>query len=338
MGKSLRIGVLAPPWVPVPPQTYGGTEIMVDILCRGFAEHGHTPVLFTPGDSTCPVEKVVTKPSSQMPPDKYQEQIQLAAIMRQAKSLKLDIIHSHLEGILAFADLLPCPVVCTVHIPIGEQLKTYLSRYQDHNIVSISNSHAATFPFETKMIYNGIETSTFPLKEKKDDYLAFLGALSADKGVDVAVRTAVALGKKIKVAGYIRPGERPWFEREVVRQMGTGQIELLGPVNHAQKVKLLSNASAVLCPVRWQEPFGLVTVEAMACGTPVVAMSNGAFSEIIEHGVSGILCNKRSDFADCCGQASRIQPAAARARVEKMFNHNIMIESYLQYFEEILAR
>ena len=336
MSRPLRIGVLAPPWLPVPPPTYGGTELIVDILCRGFAEAGHEPILFASGDSTCPVQTISAIETAEMPPDKYKEHLQIAALLRAAPKLGLDIVHSHLEGIQPYAPMLGVPVACTLHVDVTRDRRVFLQTRESVDYIAVSEKQGRSFPFGVNIIRNGIEIERYPLQTGKEPYLLFLGEVSRRKGADVAVRAWMALAKTVKIAGYVPPAEETWFKSDVLNRLCLGGLEFLGPVGFRDKIDLLGRASALLCPVRWEEPFGLVAVEAMACGTPVIAIRRGAMPELIEHGVTGFLCDDEDEVIEAAANAGDIDPEACRRRVAELFSSERMVREYLNLFDKLV--
>jgi glycosyltransferase involved in cell wall biosynthesis len=339
MNRPMRIGVLAPPWLPVPPSTYGGTELIADILCRGFKEAGHEPILFASGDSTCPVRIISAIDHAEMPPDKYKEHLQIAALLLNAPKLGLDIVHSHLEGIQPYAPLLRVPVVCTLHVDMTDQRRGFLQSGDNVDYIAVSEKQGRSFPFGVKVIRHGIEVERYKLvgREHKKRHLLFLGEISRRKGADVAVKAWMKLAQPVKIAGYVPPGEQEWFKRDVLSRVRPGSLEFLGPVGFKQKVELLGEAAALLCPVRWEEPFGLVAAEAMACGTPVIAIRRGALPELVENGVTGFLCDDEEEVLEVVDRIGEIEPAACRQRVVKLFDSRRMVREYLDLFETKLA-
>ena len=336
MSEKMRIGVLAPPWNKVPPDNYGGTERIVDILCRGYAAAGHEPILFASGDSTTPVQHEHIIAEARMPPDKYQEHVHLAHFIKRANELSLDMVHSHLEAIQPYAGMLPCPVVCTMHVEITSERERFLRRNKAVHYVSISRNHSQKFPMPVEFIRHGLEIEKFPCTEEADHYLFFIGEISERKGADTAARVARELGIPLKIAGPVKPGTELWFEREVIG-LGSGmEIQHLGPLGFEDKVALMGRAMAVLCPVRWDEPFGLVAVEAMACGTPVVAMARGSFPELIEDGVTGFLCENEDEFLDKVPQTRELDRFCCHDRMLELFDHQRMVDEYLTLFVRLL--
>lgn len=337
MSKKLRIGVLAPPWLKVPPETYGGTELIVDILCRGFKEAGHEPILFAAGDSSCPVELQASFNIAEMPPDKYKEHAHIAHFLRLADELDLDIIHSHLEGLQPYSPLLRIPVVCTLHVEITSSRRAFLSGNKGVTYVAVSADQAESFPIDAEVIYHGIEMQRYPIEYINRDYFLFLGEISRRKGVDTAVAVARELKKPLRIAGYLPPTEEEWFFELMMADDCKELIDFIGPVGFADKIKLLKRAVALLAPIRWREPFGLVVIEAMACGTPVIANARGALPELIEDGVTGFLCNSTDELVQAGENVGCIDPVLCRKRVEYLFDHRRMIGDYLHLFNKCIT-
>lgn len=332
--RKLRIGVLAPPWNRVPPIDYGGTETIADLLCRGYREAGHDVTLWSSGDSTCPVTRRSVIAEAQMPPDKYQEHIHLAAFLQEAESGFYDIVHSHLEAIQPWAERLPCPVVCTLHVDVTPERARFLSYNRAVRYVAISAAQAKKFPVPARIIHNGLDIAEFPWRERKEDYFLFLGALVPEKGLDIAVTASRRLGVPLRIAGYLPARGEQWLDR-LLEGDHAGLLMYMGCVSTEDKLNLLAGARALLCPVRWDEPFGLVAVEAMACGTPVIGMNRGALPEVVDHGITGYLADDESAFIDAVRHAAAIDPAACRRRCQEHFGSERMVRAYLDYFTSL---
>jgi glycosyltransferase involved in cell wall biosynthesis len=332
--RKLRIGMLAPPWVRVPPADYGGTETIVDLLARGYQTAGHEVTLWASGDSTCPVPRRHVIAEAQMPPDKYQEHLHLAAFMLEAGAGAYDLVHSHLEAIQPWADHLPCPVICTLHVDVTPERARFLAYNRAVRYVAISAAQARTFPIPARIIHNGLDIGRFPWRERKQEYLLFLGSLVPEKGLDVAVTASRRLGIPLRIAGYLPARGEDYLNRQLESDHA-GLLMYLGCVSQADKLKLLAGARALLCPVRWDEPFGLVAIEAMACGTPVVALNRGALPEVVAHERTGFIADDESAFIDAVRHADRIDPAVCRRHCEEHFSSERMVNAYLEYFTSL---
>jgi glycosyltransferase involved in cell wall biosynthesis len=336
----MRVALIAPPWLPVPPVAYGGTEQVIDQLARGLHERGHEVVLFTTGDSTCPVAKdwVLESTEGVVLGDVVTELRHVSSAYRRLKGF--DVIHDHtLSGPLCSA-FFPTPVVTTNHGPFSRELEPlYRVIGRKVPIVAISHSQARTSPVPVaKVIHHGVDVSQFPLGSGDGGYLLFLGRMARDKGVAEAARVARRAGARLLIAAKMREtAERLYFEAEVKPLLG-GSVEYLGEVDWNQKLDLLAGAAALINPIRWPEPFGLVMVEAMACGTPVVTFGSGAAPEIVAHGETGFVCSSEDEMVLALSRLGSIDRAACRKRVEAHFSAERMVEDHLALYRELAGR
>ena len=273
--SPLRIGIVAPPWLPVPPSGYGGTELMIDALCLGLTRLGHEVILFTLGTSTTPVEHRWL--FAYMNPDRMGAAVEeLRHVLAAYDSLTdVDIIHDHtVAGMFEGPPRSSVPIVTTMHGPFDEGLSDLYARTSEQiPIVAISHDQAARAPSTIRIasvIHHGIEVDRYPFSDEPDDHVLFLGRMSPDKGVEAAIEVARRSGRPLLIAAKLRePGEVEYFHRSVEPLLGSDVI-YAGEADFAQKIRLLSTASALVNPIRWPEPFGLVMAESLACGTPVV--------------------------------------------------------------------
>lgn len=341
----MRIAQIAPLWERVPPPAYGGTELVVSLLTDELVRRGHEVTLFASGDSKTlarlePCCAEALRPQGILPPEyAVYEQMQLSKIFQQAG--EFDLIHSHVGySALPYASLTKTPVVHTLHgifTPLMEQI---FAQHRSQNFVSISHSqrrpdlnlnYVAT-------VYNAIATDRFQFYPEPDDppYLAFLGRMSIEKGPHLAIAIAKAVGMPLKIAGKIDFANQEFFEREIAPHIDGQQIEFLGEADHAMKNELMGRALATLFPITWQEPFGLVMVESMACGTPVIAMALGSAPELIAPGRSGFLCKSVEECVAAVRQVAQIDRAACRAHVEAHFHVERMVNGYEAVYEALL--
>jgi glycosyltransferase involved in cell wall biosynthesis len=339
--RGLRVGLIAPPWVPVPPVVYGGTELVVDQLARGLEQAGCEVVLFTTGDSTCPVERrwlypaalgTVGAPIAEMAHVKraYQE---LAGV---------DVIHDHTLSGPLWLDV-PAgspPVVTTMHGELLTELRPqYAAAAARASIVAISHAQRRSAPEVpvAAVIHHGLDVAATPVGSGDGGYVLFLGRMSATKGAHRAILAARAAGRRILLAAKMwEPSERRYFT-EVVEPMLGADATYVGEVGSEQKVDLLCGAEALVNPIRWPEPFGLVMIEALACGTPVVTFAEGAAVEIIEHGVTGFVCLDEADMALRLAQVGHLDRAACRHSAEVRFSTPRMVADHLELYERVLA-
>jgi glycosyltransferase involved in cell wall biosynthesis len=347
MTGPLRIAVLAPPWFPVPPDRYGGIELVVGLLADGLAGAGHDVTLFASGDSAPARARLAAlydhSPSEHIGKSFWDLRHVVDCLARQDE---FDVVNDH-SGMVgaALGGLLRTPFVHTVHGPLdGEPGDTYeqICSLSDRiGLISISLSQRAPRPWLPWVANcpNAIDLSRYPLEERpRGDYLLFLGRLAPDKGAHRAIAVAAEAGLPIKLAGKCRePGELEYFEAHVRPLLGP-RVEYVGEVPHEEKVELLRNAVATLFPIDWEEPFGLVMLESMACGTPVVATRRGAAPEVIEQGVGGLVVPGFADFAPAVGAVTALDRRAVRASVEGRFEVGAMVAAYEGAYRHAIER
>jgi glycosyltransferase involved in cell wall biosynthesis len=337
----MRIAQIAPPWTPVPPPLYGGIELVVDLLARGLQAAGHEVLLYATGDSTCPVptkwvlqEAEGTRIGMAVP--------ELRHVLHAYEAVRgVDIVHDHTVFGPLYSERFPdLPVVTTIHGPFNDEL-TDLYGVVASRLPVICVSHdqratAATVPI-ARVIHHGVDASAFPVGDGRGGYCLFLGRMSPDKGPHRAIEACRKAGVPLFMAAKMRePWERAYFDAEVAPHLGE-DVRYLGEVPHEEKLALLGDAMALINPIRWHEPFGLVMIEALACGTPVISYPEGAAPEIIEHGRTGFLCDDESEMADAIGRVEEISRAACRAAVEGYFSVERMVNEHVDLFEQILA-
>jgi glycosyltransferase involved in cell wall biosynthesis len=333
----LKVAVLSPVWFPVPPTGYGGIELVVSLLADGLAGAGHEVTLFASGDSLtkATLAYVFEQAPSELIGRSLPELRHAMACYRRADEFDIINDHSGMTG-AALGGLVDTPVVHTVHGPLDtlEAQNAYgaiaeVSR--GVGLISISENQRRPMPNLpwAATIPNAIDLSLYPAKPHRGDYLLFLGRFSPDKGAHRAVAVAMELDMPLKLAGKNRETkERQYFAEFIEPHLGHGGIEYLGEVTHGEKVELLQDARATLFPIEWEEPFGLVMVESMACGTPVIATRHGAVPEVIEHGLSGIIVDNYRQMAAALEQADALDPMECRRYVEERFAPERMVGDY----------
>jgi glycosyltransferase involved in cell wall biosynthesis len=338
----MRIAMVAPPWVPVPPPAYGGTEAVVDQLCRGLASAGHEVTLFATGDSRCPVPIEWVYETARTD-DMGNAAIELRHLLHAYDRIDgFDVAHDHtLVGPVRAAALATMPVVTTNHGPFDEELTDIYRATGDRvQVIAISQRQAARardIPI-ARVIHHGVDPSRFPVGSGQGGYLVFLGRMAPSKGVDLAARAAREAGATLVIAAKMREqAEREYFEARVRPLLGS-TVEFIGEVGFDEKVDLLANARALLNPIQWEEPFGMVMVEALACGTPVVTSPMGAAPEIIDHGVTGFLCGRAGDLAEGIDSVGALDRSACRAVVLERFTTDRMVADHLEVYAEAVRR
>jgi glycosyltransferase involved in cell wall biosynthesis len=341
----MRIAVVAPPWTPIPPPLYGGIELVVDQLATGLLAAGHDVTLFATGDSTSAV------PIKWVLPEAEGMRIGMAVpemrhVLFAYRSItEYDVVHDHTIVGPFYAERYPgIKVVTTIHGPFNEEL-TDLYRVLAPRvpIVCISNAQRQAAPDlqVARVIHHGIDASAFVEGDGQGDddgeYVLFLGRMSPDKGAHRAIEVARKAGVRILLAAKMRePWERSYFEEYVEPHLGEHAV-YLGEVSHEVKLELLRGARALLFPIRWNEPFGMVMLEAFASGTPVIAFPEGAAPEVIENGVTGFLCDDEAAMADAVGRLSEIDRSACRAAVEGYFSTSRMVAEHVDLYEQLIG-
>jgi glycosyltransferase involved in cell wall biosynthesis len=338
----MRIAVIAPPWAPVPPRLYGGIETVVDRLALGLQDAGHDVVLFTTGDSTCAVPRQSFLPVAQgwrigmsVP-----ELLHVSAAYEAIHQQGFDVVHDHTVLGPFFAHRYPdVAAVVTAHNPLeGEWTQLFTRIAREVPVIAISEAQIAAVPQikAAKVIHHGVDAADFPVGAG-DGSFVFLGRMSPDKGAHSAMEAAYKAGVKLTLAGKMRErSEYEYFEQYVQPYLNENLV-YAGEVPHEEKLELLAGAPALLFPIQWNEPFGMVMIEAMACGTPVIAFAQGAVPEVVDDGVTGILCNDVDDMVDAIGRVETIDRRACRTAVEGYFSTRRMVAEHVELYEELLA-
>ena len=340
----MKIAIIAPAWFAVPPARYGGIEWVVSILADGLVDSGHDVTLFAAGDSETKAHLVTCydePPSMRIGlalPDLHH------ALNCYSRSGDFDVINDH-SGPLgaALGGVARVPVCHTVHGPLTDEPGDVYSLIGQVSpgvgLISISDSQRAPLPDLNWLAtcHNAIAIDHYPCDAGNDGYLLFLGRMSPDKGAHHAVKVAREVGMPLILAGKMHDvAERQHFDAHVGPYLDDS-IRYVGEVSHDEKVRLLQRATATVFPIQWPEPFGLVMVESMACGTPVVATRFGAVPEVIEQGRSGIIVNEFDQLAAAVEQAAALDPGECRASAVERFSPTRMIRDYEDAYERLLA-
>jgi glycosyltransferase involved in cell wall biosynthesis len=342
----MRIAVVSPAWFPVPPTGYGGTEWIVSLLADGLVDAGQDVTLFATGDSMtkAKLSYVFEEAPSHLIGRSLPELHHALACYERAD--EFDVIHDHSgpPG-AALGEAVSTPVVHTLHGPLdGEAGPIYeqIARVaRSVGLISISLNQRKPRPNLPWLanVPNALELSLYPCHPHRGDYLLFLGRMSPDKGAHRAIAVAMEMDVPLKIAGKRREAkEREYFEQYIQPHLGNG-IEYLGEVTHGEKVELLQNARATLFPIAWEEPFGLVMIESMACGTPVLATRWGAVPEVIvEEGRGGIVVDDYREMPARLEEADNMDPYECRAYVEERFSRERMVSDYMDAYQLAIER
>jgi glycosyltransferase involved in cell wall biosynthesis len=322
---------------------YGGTEAVVDRLARGLVAAGHDVLLFAPGDSTCPVP-IVPDTLRARPDEIGVTTVELAYVIRGHDCLSVcDVVHDHTLAGPAIGRRRGAPaMVTTSHGPFTPEVSdVYRSFARRVPIIAISHAQAVDASLQgiqvARVIHHGLDPDEVTAGPGDGEYLVFLGRMHPDKGVDVAARVARAAGMSLRIAAKMRePAERAWFAEHVKPLLGDG-VEYVGEVGRSDALTLLQGATALVNPILWSEPFGLVMVEALAAGTPVLAFPNGAAPEIVEDGVTGFLCADEEQMAARVIDVPALDRAACRDSVLSRFSTARVVEEHLALYDRVIT-
>jgi glycosyltransferase involved in cell wall biosynthesis len=338
----MRIAEVAPPWLSIPPSGYGGIEWVVALLADGLAQSGHDVTLFATGDSRTMATLDAAFPEAAGPSminDPVLDTIQALHAFRTPGAFDVYHVHSPFAP-LAIGAHVGTPVVHTVHGSITDDIRRLYALVRDRiRFVAISHSQAGTMSGlgRVDVVYNGVDVDAWPFREDKDDYLLFLGRAAPEKGVLRAVRAAQRAKVPLVVAVKVAHREEVRHWNEDVRPLLPPDAVVLYDVDREQKMDLLGRARALLFPIDWDEPFGLVMAEAMACGTPVLATPRGAAPEVVADGETGLILpveGYEDAVAESLPRLDEISPLACRRRVEERFSKRSMVEGYEAVFRD----
>jgi len=339
----LRIAMLAPPWIPVPSPGYGGVEPVISALTRALVRHGHeVTLLCAPGSRS--TARVVTLLDKTHPDEIQRSPYEADHVARAfafidlaAPDERFDVVHDH-SGFtaLAMADRIDTPVVHTLHGPFTPSTAAFYAHHgHKAALVGISRSQLASAPpglHAIAVIPNPIDLHIWPLRESKSDYVLWIGRMTAVKGPHRAIAAARIAGVPLILAGIIQPGHQAFFDKEVAPHIDGKRVRFVGEVGGVAKRALFAGARALLMPIRWNEPFGMVIVEALACGTPVITFPEGAARELVLEGKTGFLVDDEAAMGAAVGQLAHIAPAACRTWVAEHCEADVVADAYEQAY------
>ena len=338
----MRIAMIAPPWFTVPPQGYGGVENMCADLVDGLVDRGHEVTLIGAGKAGTRAGRFLStyaEPPSGRLGEPLPEVLHSAAVARILAGLDVDLVHDHTLAGPLLARGRGVPTVVTMHGPVAGEPGEYYRQLGDTvSLVAISAAQRRAAPDLAwrGTVHNAIDVSSFPYRAEKEEMVLFLGRLHPDKGVHLAIDAARGAGLPIVVAGKCsEPVEQEYFRTFIEPRLGP-DVTIFGTADAAAKRELLARATALVFPILWEEPFGMVMIEAMACGTPVVALRRGAVPEVVVDGVTGILCDDPADLPAAITAARDLSPAECRAHVANCFDAETMVGGYESVYRELL--
>jgi glycosyltransferase involved in cell wall biosynthesis len=337
----LRVGLIAPPWVPVPPVHYGGTELVVDLLARGLRTAGCEVVLFTTGDAACPVPRRWLYPEALGTADAPAGERQHVE-WAYATLGDVDVVHDHTEAGPAMTEAHDpaVPVVTTVHGRFTAPARALYASAATRGVAVVAISHAqrraAPEVPVAAVIHHGVEPDDYPPGRGDGGYVLFLGRMSADKGAARAITIARAAGKRILLAAKMWEADELQYYAESVEPLLGDDAVFVGAVGGADKLVLLGGAEALVNPIRWPEPFGLVMIESLACGTPVLSFPEGAAPEIVKPGRTGFLCADEDEMVSKLALVGHLDRATCRASVQERFSATRMVSDHLRLYRRLV--
>jgi len=338
----MRIALVAPPFIAVPPKKYGGTELFVAELASGLRQEGIDVTVYTNGESAvdAPIKWLYEREDW---PLKEEVEASLKGLNHSAWAMKdaagdCDIIHLNNAPGLSITRFVDLPVVYTIHHAHEPKLADFYRNFPGVSYVTISRFQQRKLRLkQMHAIHHGIDVSRYRLQQGKRRYLSFLGRIAPPKGTHLAIEAARRAGIPLKIAGEIQPCYRDYWENMVKPHVDGRFIEYVGEVGPHEKNELLGDSVAMLFPIQWDEPFGLVLIEAMACGTPVLALPGGSVTEIVAEGTSGHVRGTVAELAECARRL-RFDPPAVRQYVEKFFSARRMARDYVELYTGLVNR
>ncbi len=336
----MRIAIVSTPFVAVPPPRYGGTELVVDALSRALVRAGHDVSVFATGDSRAPGLRAAFE-APVWPPDPYTELLHCRFAADEIAADAFDVVHAHVPSMIAFADTLPTPMVYTLHHALEPALTRFYERVRDVRRVAISWRQAElSKPPAHAVVHHGLDPGLYPEPSVGGDDAFFLGRLSWCKAPELAVEAARRAGLGIAVAGRVHaedPCPPGWVDEVLTPALAQRHVRWLRGADLRMKQRAFARSRALLVPLRWEEPFGLVMIEALLAGCPVVASPRGAAPEIILDGEDGFLVRGAREMASALHRAARLDRRAIQARARARFSSDRMAADYLAVYRDAVA-
>ncbi len=340
----MRIAQIAPLHEAVPPKLYGGTERVVSYLTEALVELGHDVTLFASGDSITAAQLEAVWPQALRLDPKIRDTLAPHMLMLEQvrqRADEFDILHGHLDySPFSLFSRQSTPFLTTLHGRLDlPELQPVFNLFTQAQVVSISDSQRSPLPQANWLatIYHGLpEKRLMPRSDIQPGYLAFLGRISPEKRVDTAISIAAKCGLPIKIAAKIDRVDQAYYDEQIKPLMSQPHVEYIGEISEAEKAAFLSGAHALLFPIDWPEPFGLVMIEAMACGTPVIAFKRGSAPEVVDHGVSGFLVSDEMEAVAAVNRLHTVSRDTVRQQFEARFTAQRMAKDYIVAYERLL--
>lgn len=351
----MKIAVIIPPFTTIPTLGQGGTERIAQGMIDELLKRGHEVTLLGAGncESKATFIKIFDKTISEQKFDNaFAEvsrplRIETAYITKVMKYLsdhdgEFDVVFNHMRGgflLLPLAEKLKTPIISVFHLPLFEEVVSAVSEFETPFVISISNNQRKPAGDRINFlatVYNGLDLNEFEYNDKPEDYFMFMGAMGEHKCPHLAIEAAKKAGVKIVLVGGKK--REPYFTDKIAPQIDDDKVKYLGEVESAERTKVFRNAKGFLFPINWEEPFGLVVIEAMASGTPVIAFNHGAMSEIIDDGKDGFIVENVDGMSEAIGKIDQIDRSFCRKKVEEKFTYEKMVDRYLQAYEKTKER
>lgn len=340
----MKIAQVAPLYESVPPQGYGGTERVVSYLTEELVRQGHEITLFASGDSRTAAHLIPCSPRSLRLSKAVDTLAHHILMLEQVfqRAPEFDLVHFHVDYIhFPLSRRSSLAQLTTLHGRLDlPDLPPLYSEFNEMPVVSISDSQRQPLPQSNWIgtVYHGLPPDSFTFREQPEDYLLFLGRISPEKRADRAIDIARRAGRKLKIAAKIDRADRYYFNKQIKHLLDQPFIEFIGEVGHEEKNELLGRATALLFPIDWPEPFGLVMIEALACGTPVIAFRCGSVPEIIAHGETGFIVDSDEAAVEAVGRIGTIDRTRCRREFERRFTDRQMAEDYVRLYERLMRQ
>ena len=337
----MKIALVSTPFIRVPPAGYGGTELFCYELAEELTKRGHDVTLFTTGDSEVSCRKRALFKTAQWPPTAADELHHCAWSFGEIAKGAYDLVHLNNPFGIPFTQFVNIPCVYTIHHAAVESLSRLYAAHPAVHYVGIS---ARQLELEaplrrTHVVHHGLSAHRYPPSARDEGYVLHIGRFCAEKGTHVAIDIARAAGVELVLAGRVHSQDRPYFEEHIAPRLAGPGVSQFGEAEHDEKVRLMQGARAVLCPLRWEEPFGLVAIEAMLCGAPLLGFARGSFPEIVDPGVTGFLAppDDSDELTRMVRSVGDFDRAACARGARERFSTEVMTDNYERLYREVLS-
>ena len=339
----MRIAQVAPLYESVPPKLYGGTERVVSYLTESLVSRGHDVTLYATGDSVTSARLVPIAPQALRLDPSCHDALAFHHVMfeRLVRDLEdFDLVHFHTDYLhFSIARHLGIRHVTTLHGRLDlPELTVLYKEFSESPVISISRSQRTPLPHACWVgtVHHGLPADLYGFQEEPKGYLAFLGRVSPEKGLDRAIEIATRLGVVLRVAAKVDRADREYYLRTIAPLLHSPYVEFIGEITETEKAEFLGNAKALLFPIEWPEPFGLVLIEAMACGTPVIAYNYGSVPEVLQDGLTGFIVHSEEEALSAIRRAATLDRRLIRAQFDRRFTATTMARAYVDVYSRLM--